>query len=713
MSAFSSFFSGISGWEISSKVMDLLFHLHGNRVSARLHEDGKREGFDLHYQSLLYDLVSTRRENIRDARDMRNERIQTMLLVATLVFGCAFGLLIEGDPPIAEDSWFDNSTGTPKHSFDIFHFWLGAYSVFLGLALTCSLTAMYLMWLLLQRMMHYKVHKPNENWCHRCPDAGKNGHVVESFDMFYACLCRPVMLLGHRLLVIALVTVLSSGGLLMGLRMHYEHKAAWPAIVFNVILVSFAIILVPLSRYFPPTDFRPEPPTPLPQNWAQLPVGAADLEEGVEMEDLHYTEAGDHDERELLRGLMLQLHQQAKQFNDSKQASGDRRAILRTLDWARALHVRHLLPMCTMYVCASCPRRRDKMNTSFGQRGQQRTHELLNLELTFAVSDRASHVPFVPNILFHAAKVFSEEASVRGQEFLPEAEPEGVLIWLSAGSRVLNNLDRGDAYGPPAIHGENHAAGRWVKLTQDMLKNLLREQMKAERNRGKEERRSGRRNPLKFCHYPQLLIRWRSDRYPNRLPEHKGVLVPRPRMPDDKNGAMADIVCCSVCLNGKDVHGSHPFTAPSEIEPCGSPAMFSFSPNSPISPRLGGASFPSAASASAPADSIRPLPQPQADSSRPLPQPPVFAQAPAGAASDGGGGGGPPPAAAAAAAAAPPEKSKKVDFSSFAVRGEATLSSDPKPSVPTRVMPQHGGASPPRKLSFRPTGLPPLTSPLP
>lgn len=342
----------------------LACHVDGKRQNYSLHTDGNRHNFLMHCQALLYDLVSMRRENAREVRDMRMERIQTTLLVATLVFGCAFGLLVEGTPP----------PGTH---------WVATLCWVLLLfgSLSSSLLSMRLMWLLMRRTMQYNTHKPNENWC-RVKTCVRAPHRVENYKDFYACLCKPVEKLGHLNLNISIILTMLCGALLVVLNGWAEIGGLGNQITVTIAvplsLAALVMILFKIQWMFPDGDFCPPPPPRPPEiggsaadaisRFSRSPTGrwswrrsrsrmgsgdagrwagsAPSRAPGRTGPD------GDSDERELLEGIMaLLIRPDAAAGRET--TSAEVVSLLRK--WARVLNVSHLLPNATLCVCAELP----------------------------------------------------------------------------------------------------------------------------------------------------------------------------------------------------------------------------------------------------------------------------------------------------------------------------------------------------------------------
>ena len=144
-----------------------MLHQEEIQLAEILHHRGQTLSRELHYGQMSLETDIARREATRDIWTQRNQFIQTLMVVDTLMFSCAFAVAVEGDPP----------TNTPKWILRVYAFSLGSSLSLLFVSIWFSLK-------LQARMAQYNIHKPS--LVYRC---GKR-HV--HFNDYYQCDCGSI-----------------------------------------------------------------------------------------------------------------------------------------------------------------------------------------------------------------------------------------------------------------------------------------------------------------------------------------------------------------------------------------------------------------------------------------------------------------------------------------------------------------------------------------
>ena len=140
-------------------------HLEGQRFEHILHKHSIQLEKELHYEQMSHDLDIAKREATRDVWSQRNQLIQTLMVVDTLMFSCAFAITVQGDPPPNTATWL-----------------IRLYSISLGTSLAFLFVSIWLSLKLQTRMAHYDMHRPTI--VYNC------GSTHLHFNDYYRCHCK-------------------------------------------------------------------------------------------------------------------------------------------------------------------------------------------------------------------------------------------------------------------------------------------------------------------------------------------------------------------------------------------------------------------------------------------------------------------------------------------------------------------------------------------
>ena len=108
-----------------------------------------------------------RREAVRDVWQQRNELTQTLLIVATLLFGCAYTTLVDGSSRLPLEA--NKET-------------VAAFSFFVSVSLLFLLLSIVILVALYRRISQYDIHRPLKRY------AGC-GRTHRDFNSYYKCHC--------------------------------------------------------------------------------------------------------------------------------------------------------------------------------------------------------------------------------------------------------------------------------------------------------------------------------------------------------------------------------------------------------------------------------------------------------------------------------------------------------------------------------------------
>eukprot|EP00457_Paulinella_chromatophora_P008265 gb/GEZN01008296.1/.p1 GENE.gb/GEZN01008296.1/~~gb/GEZN01008296.1/.p1 ORF type:complete len:277 (-),score=21.15 gb/GEZN01008296.1/:470-1300(-) len=115
-------------------------------------------------QQIHRDTELARRESLRDIWGQRNQKLQTLMIVDTLMFGCGFAILIEGFPPQATPRWA-----------------ILLYIVSLAFTIGSLFLSVWLCMKMQTRMTKY--HIDDQYQAYSC------GRFHRDFDSYYNCHC--------------------------------------------------------------------------------------------------------------------------------------------------------------------------------------------------------------------------------------------------------------------------------------------------------------------------------------------------------------------------------------------------------------------------------------------------------------------------------------------------------------------------------------------
>eukprot|EP01062_Namystynia_karyoxenos_P013979 TRINITY_DN15022_c0_g1_i1.p1 TRINITY_DN15022_c0_g1~~TRINITY_DN15022_c0_g1_i1.p1 ORF type:complete len:381 (+),score=122.38 TRINITY_DN15022_c0_g1_i1:83-1144(+) len=181
------------------------------------------------------------RDHIRDARDMRNEQLQTLLVMDTLLFGIAFAVLVEGTPPEDTNTVF-----------------LVVYHGVLAAALSANVASMYYALLVVNRVLNFRVDRPRMGADVHPPIHDR----AQDFDHYYLTYCLPTEMVANGLYHVTLALTMLLGVMLVLARAVYHYKSCLVGFVFFGVLALAGKFLWENRDHGEPTEIEGfEPPS--------------------------------------------------------------------------------------------------------------------------------------------------------------------------------------------------------------------------------------------------------------------------------------------------------------------------------------------------------------------------------------------------------------------------------------------------------------------
>ena len=186
-----------------------------------LHSDNKKYTLKLFRKELEHAQNVSRKENIRDTMVQESQRAQAIMIVDTLMFGCCFGVVIEGNLPPDTDEAV-----------------VIAFSLSLGAAFTFLIISVWFAMNLQSRIAKYRISDPLNVLY------GKRGRQLSNFRSYFSRYCKPVYRLTHAFLWFGTVALLMNGAILVASKFSYTNASPTAAGCF---IITTAICILTLS----------------------------------------------------------------------------------------------------------------------------------------------------------------------------------------------------------------------------------------------------------------------------------------------------------------------------------------------------------------------------------------------------------------------------------------------------------------------------------
>jgi len=185
-----------------------------------------RQGEQQHQAEIRLDIELARRDVLQGMRDQKADKLETLLVMDTLLLGCSFGMLVEGIPP--------------RHSW-----WLvvALFSVTLALSISMFFLSCWFIMKVQSLMGRYNILNPD----HLYPC--KEKHVT--FHSYFRCHCEALARRAVELFYGGVLTLFISGSILLYLRFLHKHHVPEAGVIFIVISLILLLVVACLERMIP------------------------------------------------------------------------------------------------------------------------------------------------------------------------------------------------------------------------------------------------------------------------------------------------------------------------------------------------------------------------------------------------------------------------------------------------------------------------------
>lgn len=184
--------------------------LHGQR----LFEEEFKQSSIHHRREMRLDFEIARRDLASDVKDVALEKLESIMVMDSLMLGCAFGILIEGTP-----------------SRTAFPLVIELYGLALGLSFACFFISVWFVMRTQSRMSQFNILEADK----RVFICG-NRHMT--FFSFYACHCKPLQRIAMKCYYAGVGLVFFAAALLFYSRYIFKFRRAEAALLFCGILMS-------------------------------------------------------------------------------------------------------------------------------------------------------------------------------------------------------------------------------------------------------------------------------------------------------------------------------------------------------------------------------------------------------------------------------------------------------------------------------------------
>lgn len=191
-----------------------------------LHEHSVAVSRELHREACAIDREFARREEMRDMLHQRTLKVNTLMIVDTLMFGCAFALFIEGMQLVPE---------TSKGSIN-----LTVFSIMFTLAICFLFISVWAAMSQQSRMSKYNIAKRDIIY-RPC------GHRHPTFEHFYNCHCKKLSIIAKESFYLGTIFFMVALAVIVFVIFNEVHELPAAGIIFSV-SISLTIVTLVISR---------------------------------------------------------------------------------------------------------------------------------------------------------------------------------------------------------------------------------------------------------------------------------------------------------------------------------------------------------------------------------------------------------------------------------------------------------------------------------
>jgi len=196
------------------------------------HNEALKKGSEFQKRSLRLQIEIARRDILVEIRDQENSRLETLMVMNTLMIGCCFAVLVEGQPPL--------------HSWELVEC---LYSLTLGISFSMFGLSLWFVTRVRNLMSRYDINDPTV--VYRC------GVIHHSFHSYFMHHCYELSKISVAAYYFGVVTITTTTGLLLYMRMILHFRAPEAAIVFIVVCTTFFFTLAFVEWFKPLDNFIP------------------------------------------------------------------------------------------------------------------------------------------------------------------------------------------------------------------------------------------------------------------------------------------------------------------------------------------------------------------------------------------------------------------------------------------------------------------------
>eukprot|EP00808_Paulinella_micropora_P005120 g39359.t1 len=193
------------------------------------HKEAISQANEHHKRQIRLDVELARRDILQEMRDQKADRLETMLVLDTLMLGCCFAILVEGMPPV--------QTWRPL---------LNVFSVSLASSISLFFSSIWFVMKVQARMSRYNMLNPKFQYT--C------GKEHSTFHEYFQCHCNALARTSTTLYYAGVVAVLLCAGIVTYSRFAIKFLVREAGIIFCAILGVFFFSLIIFEFLFPTGD---------------------------------------------------------------------------------------------------------------------------------------------------------------------------------------------------------------------------------------------------------------------------------------------------------------------------------------------------------------------------------------------------------------------------------------------------------------------------
>ena len=197
---------------------ETLFH-EELKLAELLHRKECAVERELHLDEMAHEHDIARREGIRDVWSQRNQLMQTLMVIDTLMFSCSYSLLLQGDPPVT----------APNELVQL-------YSAVIGISLSFLFASIWFCLKIQNRLVYFDMHRPDIVYC--CGDKHR------TFNEYYKCHCARLASAAFGGFYLGTAATVAEAAIFCFSKMYYGFVSLTAGTLFLV--VSAVAILAPL-----------------------------------------------------------------------------------------------------------------------------------------------------------------------------------------------------------------------------------------------------------------------------------------------------------------------------------------------------------------------------------------------------------------------------------------------------------------------------------